>query len=127
VKFSWVLSKKQSLVLFTHERNIKMLLKKILLSQICEDTGFTEDSYVVIDIPSVKEKMDFRSKYEGLGDSEDANVKIIVSLISKVNCTPIDGSDLITDWDTLSCYSITTPFLKFLSEVVTNGYVPKKS
>lgn len=103
-----------------------MLLKKMMFKDIAEDNGFTDDSYLILDIPSLREKLDFRKKFEASTDTEQTNFDAIASLVKEINCRPVDSDLSICDWDTLTCYSFATPLLTWLGQVMANGYVPKK-
>lgn len=97
-----------------------------MFKDISEDSGFTEDSYLIIDIPSLREKLELRKKFEASPDAEQTNFDAVVALVKEINCRPIDSDLSIADWDTLTCYSFATPLLAWLGQVMTNGYVPKK-
>ena len=103
-----------------------MLFKKMMFKDIAEDNGFTDDSYLIIDIPSLREKLELRKKFEASTDVEQTNFDAVVSLVKEINCRPIDSDLAICDWDTLTCYSFATPLLTWLGQLMTNGYVPKK-
>lgn len=98
----------------------------MMFKDIAEDNGFTEDSFLIVDIPSLREKLEMRKKFEAAPDADQANLDSVVSLVKEINCKPIDSDLLICDWDTLTCYSFATPLLTWLGQVMANGYVPKK-
>ena len=98
----------------------------MMFKDITEDNGFTDDSYLIVDIPSLREKLELKRKFEAAPDPEQSNFDAVVSLVKEINCKPIDSDLVIADWDTLTCYSFATPLLNWLGQVMANGYVPKK-
>ncbi len=106
-----------------------MLKKKFYLKDIKkedEDNYFTDGSYVIIDIPSMKEKLSLRTLCRGKSEEEIENISFerIYSMIIEVCVETIEG-DIITDMDHLSVYPISS-LIEFLGELLKNGYVPKK-
>jgi len=104
-----------------------MLLKKMMFKDIADDNGFTDDSYLIVDIPSLREKMELRKKFEASPDNEQTNLDAVISFVREINCKPIDSDVTINDWDTLTCFSFATALITWLGQVMANGYVPKKS
>jgi hypothetical protein len=111
-----------------------MLEKKFYLNeieaQVGEETvkleGFTDDSYVVIDIPSMREKLALKSACKGKSDEEIETITIdkIYGMVVKVSVETIEG-DQVHDMDTLSVYPI-AGLVYFLENLIRNGYMPKK-
>lgn len=104
-----------------------MLLKKVLFKDISDDNGFTEDSYLIVDIPSLKEKLSLkRNITKESEDDIEKNVEAIASLVKEINCTAIDDDKTIADWDTLTCYAFSTQLVNWLGHIMLEGFVPKK-
>lgn len=110
-----------------------MLKKKFLINEMEVDgkkisEGFTDDSYIVVDIPSVKEKLDLKNKFNNADNqSELENIELMKSFIVTINCKPIDEVDPITDFELLSCYAFGTSLMSWLGNMLANGFVPKKA
>ena len=112
-----------------------MLKKKFYLNELEQVTenginkmeGFTDDSYVVIDIPSMREKLELRSLCRGKKDDEIEAISIekVFSMVVEVHAETIEG-DLVRDMDHLTVYPIPV-LMHFLESLLRNGYVPKKS
>lgn len=110
-----------------------MLKKKFLVSEMEIEgkkigDGFTDDSYIVIDIPSVKERLELKDKFNNAeSKSEIENIELMKSFIVTISCKPIDDEQIITDFDLLSCYALGTELLTWLGSLLANGFVPKKA
>jgi len=110
-----------------------MLKKKFLVSDMELNgkkigDGFTEDSYIIIDIPSVKERLLLKEKFNNAENvSYLENVELMKGFIVTISCKPIDDNEIITDFDLLSCYAFGTELLTWLGELLASGFVPKKA
>lgn len=112
-----------------------MIKKKFFLKDIEHEKedgtytieGFTDDSYVIIDIPSMREKISLHAQMRGKekGEIEDFSIEATLKMITDVKAETIEG-DLIADVDHLSVYPIDV-LIGFLGNLLRTGYVPKKS
>jgi hypothetical protein len=94
-----------------------------------EKTGgcFTDSSYIVLAIPSYKEKIRIKDEVAKLQAGDDiGNFELISAMVVEVSCESVDG-DLISDFDNLMCYRDGTVVVKFISDMMVHGFVPKKT
>lgn len=89
--------------------------------------GFTDESFIVIDIPSMREKLAFNSSLRGKdsGEVEDISMEQILSMLVEVRAETIEG-DSVSDVDHLTVFPVEALF-GFLGGILVNGYVPKKT
>jgi hypothetical protein len=110
----------------------KMIKKKFIVNEIEIDgkkheTGFTDESYIIVNIPSMAEKVQIGKKAEEAGVSGvEQTMELASEMLAEIYCDPVDGSDLVCDFETLSCYQASTCIIQFLASLMANGYVPKK-
>jgi len=93
-----------------------------------EELGFTDGSYVIVDIPSLNEKLEIKRKFDKIKDemNEIAAMAVLTDLVVEINCVAIDDVSVIKDFDTLSCYAVGEKLIVWLGELTKNGFMPKK-
>jgi hypothetical protein len=105
----------------------KYFLKDIEVEGQKADRFFTEESYVVIDFPSLREKMEIKEKVKSFGeDNWRSNMDIIARMICEVNCFTVDYNDEVKSFDELTCFPDGELVVKWLGEMAQGGLVPKK-
>lgn len=111
-----------------------MVKRKIYINQM--EVGdqkpkgcFTDNSYVVIAIPSYKEKSSFVKESQKIDKADDiANFELLSTFVIEVHCIPVDfDDDLITDFDNVLAFADGKIILDWLTNMILHGFVPKKS
>lgn len=106
----------------------KFYLKDMDLGFEAGENGFTDESYVIVDIPSLNEKVQIKRKFDESKDgmAESDAMAMLSGLVVEVNCIAIDDSEEIKDFETLSCYAVGEKLIIWLGELTKNGFMPKK-
>lgn len=112
-----------------------MLKKKFYLKDVEFDdgkeiktmVGFTDDSYVIVDIPSMREKLALNNEMRSISkeDVDSFSVEKVLSMIVDVKAETTEG-DLITDVDSLTVFPVDA-LIGMLGNILRSGYIPKKS
>jgi hypothetical protein len=107
----------------------KLFIKDIELGDKKAGNCFTDESYIVVAIPSYKEKSRFMSESQKIEKGDDiANFELLAALVSDVSCYPLDDmNEEIKDFDNLLAFSDGQIILEWLMDMVRFGFVPKKS
>ena len=89
------------------------------------NTCFSEDSFVVIKIPSNGDKMRLQQKMK---DSKDPleNYKMICEMLETVSAKTLDTEEEIDNLDDLTMYVDGGLVVQFITEILSTGIVPKK-
>lgn len=89
-------------------------------------TCFTEDSFIVINMPTFGEKLKLQQKFKATEKDPEANYAMICDTVAEVNCKPLDSDEILTTFDEITVFADGTIILDFLASLIINGYVPKK-
>lgn len=105
----------------------KYLLKDIEVEGKVANQFFTDDSYIIVDYPSVREKMAIKDKITKAGENNvDVNMDIMASLVCEVNCKTIDCDEEIKTFEELTCFPDGEIVFAWLAKLAEGGFVPKK-
>lgn len=105
----------------------KYLLKDIEVDGKIANESFTEDSYIVVDYPSVREKLALKEKVTKAGENNvEANIDVMASLVCEVNCKTLDLNEEITNFEELTCFPDGNLVFAWLAKLAEGGFVPKK-
>lgn len=111
-----------------------MVKRKIYINQMevgdLKPKGcFTDDSYVVIAIPSYKEKSRFLKESQNIDKSNDIeNFDLLSTFVIETSCFPIDNDgEEIKDFDNAMAFADGTIIINWLTNMILHGFVPKKS
>lgn len=90
---------------------------------------FTDDSYVVINMPSYMDRVKLINQFDrsGSNDAYEKNCEIATSFVDEVFAMEKESGELITDLETLTIYQDGLLLLGWLIELLQNGFVPKKT
>jgi hypothetical protein len=106
----------------------KFYLKDIKVGDAVANQCFTDESFITVKIPSVKEKISISDRLRGSEDNQVKNIDMIESLLADICCYPLDSEDeVVTNFDDLSCYADSLVIINFVTELMRNGFVPKKA
>lgn len=108
-----------------------MIKQKVFFSEIETEERklkgcFTEESYLVIGIPSFTEKAKLTKQFATVDRNDPLQIfEILDQMVKEVSCNTVDGQ-AVTDLDNLLAYADGAYLINYLTELITNGYVPKK-
>lgn len=93
------------------------------------DECFTDDSYVIISIPSMKDKIEMQSKFSSLKpDDWNGNYELVKTFIHEIKCyTNDDEKTEIDNIDDLTCFTDGMLFIQWINHIIANGFMPKKA
>ncbi len=91
------------------------------------DKCFTPESYIVVKVPTVKEKLALVEKFRESENDQVKNLEALESLIIEVNARATDDLEsLIDSFDGLSCFADSIVIINWLNDLISKGFVPKK-
>jgi hypothetical protein len=104
----------------------KYLFKDIVVNEKSPTNDFTEDSYIVIDYPSYREKMVIHDKVASNPNDWRLNVEIYESLVFEVKALTVGLLEEVNSFEMLTCLEDGKIITDWLMELAANGFVPKK-
>jgi hypothetical protein len=109
-----------------------MIKQKIKFSEIESEERkmkgcFTEASTVTLGIPSFTEKAKIKTEFGSVDQNDHMTVfNFMNKFVLEVDCKAVDGQ-AIRDLDNLLAYADGALLINYLTELLVNGFVPKKS
>lgn len=106
----------------------KYLIKDISFNDKKADSCFTDESFVIVDIPSFKDRMNMKDEFSNMSsDDWESNFQMLERFVNKVECTTNDeDATEVKTLDDLTCFADGILFMQWLGETLTHGCVPKK-
>lgn len=113
----------------------KYLLKDIELTKVENDVSvtlkadqcFTEESYIVVKLPTYSEKLAASQNFKGQENDAAKTFEIMNAMVIEVDCVAIDNSEKITTFDDLTAFSDGGVVIEWMGALMRTGFVPKKS
>lgn len=106
----------------------KFMISEIEMGEKKANSCFTEDSYLVVKIPSAKEKMLFASKFKEHREDQVKTLEMISDFIHSVMAKSLDDEvNVIDNFETITCFADATIIIDWLAALIGNGFVPKKA
>jgi hypothetical protein len=108
---------------FLYEMEVKNEQGEVKKPDLC----FADESYIIVKIPSYKDKLSMKDKVSQGENSALANLEMIESLVDTIHCIPLDDNEnVVKTFDDLTCYCDSEVIIAWLSELIARGFVPKK-
>lgn len=107
----------------------KIYIKDMHVNEEKPKGCFTDDSYIVVAIPSYKEKSRFVKESQKIDRADDiANFELLENFVTETCCySTDDSSEKIKDFDNLLAFADGKIVLDWLTDLIMHGFVPKKS